>query len=38
MTLEELAKLYGESIDNLPIEILLEAIYNSDNLLYKYKK
>ena len=38
MTLEELAKLYGESIDNLPIEILLEATYNSDNLLQKHKK
>ena len=33
MTLEELAKLYGELIDNLPIEILLEAIYNEKKVL-----
>lgn len=30
MTIEELAELYGESIDNVPIEILLEAIYNTE--------
>ena len=29
MTIEELAELYGESIDDIPIEILLEAIYNT---------
>ena len=29
MTIEELAELYGESIDNIPIEILLEIIYNT---------
>lgn len=28
MTLEELAEKYGESIDNLPIDILMEGIYN----------
>lgn len=28
MTLEELAEQYGESIDNLPIEVLMEGIYN----------
>jgi len=28
MTLEELAEQYGESIDNLPIDILMEGIYN----------
>ena len=33
MTLEEVAKLYGESIDNLAIEILLEAIYNEKKVL-----
>jgi hypothetical protein len=30
MTIEELAELYGESIDNIPIEILLEIIYNTE--------
>ncbi len=30
MTIEELAELYGESIDNIPIEILLEVIYNTE--------
>ena len=28
MTLSELAEKYGESIDNLPIEVLMEGIYN----------
>ena len=28
MTLTELAEQYGESIDNLPIEVLMEGIYN----------
>ena len=29
MTLTELAEKYGESIDNLPMDILMEAIYNA---------
>ena len=28
LTLTELAEKYGESIDNLPIEVLMEGIYN----------
>ena len=28
LTLTELAEQYGESIDNLPIEVLMEGIYN----------
>ena len=28
MNLTELAEKYGESIDNLPIDILMEGIYN----------
>jgi hypothetical protein len=31
MTLSELAEQYGESIDNLPMDILMEAIYNERN-------
>jgi hypothetical protein len=31
LTLTELAEKYGESIDNLPIDILMEAIYNERN-------
>ena len=31
MTLTELAEKYGESIDNLPIDILMEGIYNERN-------
>jgi len=31
MTLTELAEKYGESIDNLPMDILMEAIYNERN-------
>ncbi len=31
MTLTELAEQYGESIDNLPMDILMEAIYNERN-------
>tara|TARA_E500000178_G_C16511301_1_gene525982 strand:+ start:257 stop:409 length:153 start_codon:yes stop_codon:yes gene_type:complete len=31
MTLTELAEKYGESIDNLPIDVLMEAIYNERN-------
>jgi hypothetical protein len=27
-TIETLAEKYGESIDNLPIDVLMEAIYN----------
>ena len=34
LTLTELAEQYGESIDNLPIEVLMEAIYNEQNVLY----
>ena len=30
--LHQLAEQYGESIDNLPIEVLLEAIYNKNVL------
>ena len=29
--LTELAEKYGESIDNLPMDILMEAIYNERN-------
>ena len=31
MTLTELAEKYGESIDNLPMDVLMEAIYNERN-------
>ena len=31
MTLTELAEKYGESIDNLPMDVLMEAIYNEWN-------
>jgi len=31
MTLTELAEKYGESIDNLPMDILMEGIYNERN-------
>ena len=31
MTLSELAEKYGESIDNLSMDILMEAIYNERN-------
>jgi hypothetical protein len=31
MTLSELAEKYDESIDNLPMDILMEAIYNERN-------
>ena len=31
MTLTELAEKYGESIDNLPIDVLMEGIYNERN-------
>ena len=31
LTLTELAEKYGESIDNLPIDILMEGIYNERN-------
>jgi hypothetical protein len=31
MKLVELAEKYGESIDNLPIEVLMEGIYNERN-------
>jgi hypothetical protein len=31
LTLTELAEEYGESIDNLPMDILMEAIYNERN-------
>ncbi len=30
-TLTELAEKYGESIDNLPTDVLMEAIYNERN-------
>ena len=30
-TLGNLAEEYGESIDNLPLEVLMEAIYNERN-------
>ena len=30
-TLSELAQEMGESIDNLPIDVLMEAIYNERN-------
>jgi len=33
LTLTELAEQYGESIDNLPIEVLMEGIYNEQNVL-----
>ena len=35
-TIETLAEKYGESIDNLPIDILMEAIYNgtTTSILY----
>jgi len=29
--LTELAEKYGESIDNLPMDVLMEAIYNERN-------
>lgn len=28
--MEELAEKYGEGIDNLPIDVLMEAIYNDN--------
>ena len=31
MTLTELAEKYGESIDNLPLDVLMEGIYNERN-------
>ena len=31
MTLTELAEKHDESIDNLPMDILMEAIYNERN-------
>ena len=31
MTLTELAEQYGESIDNLPMDVLMEGIYNEWN-------
>jgi len=31
LTLTELAEKYGESIDNLPMDVLMEAIYNERN-------
>tara|TARA_B100001057_G_scaffold258717_1_gene258848 strand:+ start:14812 stop:14961 length:150 start_codon:yes stop_codon:yes gene_type:complete len=31
MTLTELAEKHGESIDNLPMDVLMEAIYNEWN-------
>mgnify|MGYP004051429583 CR=1 len=31
MTLTELAIKYGESIDNLSMDVLMEAIYNERN-------
>tara|TARA_B100000035_G_scaffold265430_1_gene237789 strand:- start:231 stop:455 length:225 start_codon:yes stop_codon:yes gene_type:complete len=31
LTLTELAEKYGESIDNLPMDILMEGIYNERN-------
>ena len=31
MTLTELVEKYGESIDNLPMDVLMEAIYNEWN-------
>ena len=31
MTLTELAEKYGESIDNLPMDVLMEGIYNERN-------
>ena len=31
MTLTELAEQYGESIDNLPMDVLMEGIYNERN-------
>ena len=42
MTLTELAEKYGESIDNLPMDVLMEAIYNERNafnarVLYGHK-
>jgi len=30
-TLTQLAQEMGESIDNLPVEVLMEAIYNERN-------
>ena len=32
MTLTELAEKYGESIDNLPMDVLMEAIHNERNV------
>ena len=34
MTLTELAEKYGESIDNLPMDVLIEGIYNERNASY----
>ena len=31
LTLTELAEKYGESIDNLPLDVLMEGIYNERN-------
>ena len=31
MTLTELAEKYGESIDNLSMDVLMEGIYNERN-------
>jgi len=31
LNMQKLAEQYGESIDNLPIDILMEAIYNERN-------
>ena len=31
MTLTELAEKYGESIDNLPMDVLMEGIYYERN-------
>ena len=31
LTLSELAEKYGESIDNLPMDVLMEGIYNERN-------
>ena len=31
LTLTELAEKYGESIDNLPMDVLMEGIYNERN-------
>ena len=31
LTLTELVEKYGESIDNLPMDVLMEGIYNERN-------